>query len=82
MIHQYAGQPAAGSQAARAVVRAYRGERAEAKLPNSSPAAALSAEHLRRMSGALNDNEVRQLRDQVLLVLGWATNRRRPSWRL
>lgn len=77
VIHQYAGEPAADSQAARAVVRAYRGERAQAGLPNSSPAAALSAEHLQQMSGALGANEVLHLRDQVLLVLGWATNRRR-----
>lgn len=64
------------------MVRAYRGERAEAGLPSSGRAAALSADHLRQMSGALNKlnkKEVPRLRDQVLLVLGWASNRRRHT---
>ena len=77
VIHKLSGNHPPDTLAARAVVKTYRTERAEAGQPNERPAAALSVRQLKTITGALDPEAITCLRDQVIFVLGWAMMARR-----
>jgi site-specific recombinase XerD len=62
---------------ARAILKAYKQERADSGLSNSKPSAVLSIEHLKKISVALEGKGVMGQRDRLVLVLGWAMMARR-----
>ncbi|GII20007.1 integrase [Planomonospora parontospora subsp. antibiotica] len=77
--HRVSGLTPPDTTAARAVRRAYRGERAAAGLPNQRQAAALAVAHLRRIAAALDTGAPADLRDRLAVVLGWAMMARRSE---
>jgi len=79
VIHQLGGHHPPSLLPARAAVKGYRRQRARAKIPNARPASALPVGQLRQASAALDPADVRQLRDRVVLVLGWAMMARRGT---
>jgi hypothetical protein len=79
IIHDLGGQPQPSLRAAHKALKAYRGERADAGLPNASPASAMPVTELRKASASLDPGDIRQMRDQVVLVLTWAMMSRRST---
>nr|BFE89183.1 hypothetical protein GCM10020093_117850 [Planobispora longispora]BFE89425.1 hypothetical protein GCM10020093_120270 [Planobispora longispora] len=77
--HRVNGLTPPDTTAARAVRKAYRGERAAAGLPNQRQAAALAVSHLRRIAAALDTGTAIDLRDRLTVVLGWAMMARRSE---
>lgn len=80
VYHHFGGQEVLPSlKPALKTLTGYRGERADAELPNSRPASALAVAELRTASKTLNPEDIRQLRDRVVLVLTWAMMARRST---
>lgn len=77
VIHELGGHHPPRTLAARAVVRDYRSNRAEAGVPNERQAAALTVRQLKAIVEVLDADTPAGLRDRVLLVLGWAMMARR-----
>lgn len=77
VVHKLGGHWPPDTLAAQAVVKTYRNERAERGEPNERPATALSVRQLKALAAALDPAIPRQLRDRVILVLGWAMMARR-----
>ncbi|GIH97412.1 site-specific integrase [Planobispora siamensis] len=77
--HRINGLLPPDTTAARAVRKAYRGERAAAGMPNQRQAAALAVSHLRRIAAALDTGTATDLRDRLTVVLGWAMMARRSE---
>ncbi|MBG0833252.1 tyrosine-type recombinase/integrase [Planomonospora sp. ID67723] len=77
--HRVSGLVPPDTTAARAVRKAYRGERAAAGIPNQRQAAALAVPHLRRIAAALDTGAAIDLRDRLTVVLGWAMMARRSE---
>ena len=79
VVHQLGGRQPPSLLPARATVKGYRKQRADGGLPNARPASALPVGQLRQASAALDPADIRQLRDRVVLVLGWAMMARRGT---
>jgi site-specific recombinase XerD len=79
VIHKLSGHCPPDTLAARAVVKAYRNERADAGIPNERVAMALSVKHLRKIARKLDISKPRDLRDCLVIVLGWAMMARRED---
>lgn len=79
VVHKLGGHWPPDTLAAQAVVKAYRNERAERGEPNERPATALSVRHLKSMAAALDPDIASQLRDRLIIVLGWAMMARRSE---
>ena len=67
VAHQLGGHQPPSLLPARATVKGYRKQRADDGLPNSRPARALAVGQLRQASAALDLDDVRHLRDRVVL---------------
>lgn len=79
VAHKLSGHPAPEALAARAVLKAYRNERAGQGVPNEKPATAMSVNQLKTLAGALDPAAFQGLRDRLILVLGWAMMARRSE---
>lgn len=79
VVHKLGGHYPPELLAARAVVKAYRNERADDGQPNERPASALSVRQLKTVTEALDPDEVAGLRNRLILVLGWAMMARRSD---
>lgn len=79
VVHKLGGHYPPDTLAARAVVKAYRNERADSGQPNERPASALSVRQLKTVAEALDPDDVLGLRDRLIFVLGWAMMARRSE---
>jgi site-specific recombinase XerD len=79
VIHNLSGEQPPETLAARHVVKAYRSERADAGVANETRAAVLSVEQLKKMVQALNSGSAMDLRDRLIIVLGWTMMARRSE---
>lgn len=79
VIHKLGGHYPPDTLAARAVVKSYRNDRADAGVPNENPGAALTVKQLRKIAAKLDLDTPRDLRDCLVIVLGWAMMARREE---
>lgn len=79
VVHKLGSQYPPDLLAARAVVKTYRNERADAGKPNERPASALSVRQLKTVAENLDPDEVTGLRNRLIFVLGWAMMARRSD---
>jgi len=77
VAHKLSGHYAPDTLAARAILKTYRNERADAGKANEAPASAMSVRQLKVIAEALDADDVTMLRDRLIIVLGWAMMARR-----
>lgn len=79
VAHKLSGHHPPDTLAARAVIKAYRNERADGGLANEQPAPALSVRQLKTIADGLDSGSLKDLRDRLIFVLGWAMMARRSE---